>query len=277
MPALDFHRRFRPLTATPFAAREVPPCKPLLPYVRCFWQKPLTSSPLVIPDACADIIISPDEQRLRMAFCSLDTEPYASRGTSPELFGIRFYFWALPCFVRGSAFDEEAFADLRPCLEHSDFLQADFPRRQAIIEEYLIRRLDKAVQPPLHLNAIDYLLAHCGHAAMADLAMHTAVSPRTLERQFRRALGVTPKEMADIVRYQTLWHRMIVQPSFNILDQVEALGFYDQSHLLNTFRHYHGLSLREALTLAHPVAFFQDRERESCYADSILLSRRDPL
>lgn len=275
MPALDFHRRFRPLTATPFATREALPCKPLLPYVCCFWQKPLSSSTLVIPDACADIIIFPEDHRLRITFCSLDTEPYASRGASPELFGIRFYFWALPCFVRGSAFDEETFSDLRPYLTHTDFLQADFCRRQAIIEEYLIRRLEQSAQPSLHLNAIDYLLTHCGHAAMADLAMHTAVSPRTLERQFRRALGVTPKEMADIVRYQTLWHRLITHPTLNILDQVEALGFYDQSHLLNTFHHYHGLTLQEAMTLANPVAFFQDREGESRYADPILLSRRD--
>lgn len=62
MPDIDFARRFHPLTAHPFDkvnCREVPPCPALVPYVRCFWGPEAQHGTLVVPDACADIIIRP--------------------------------------------------------------------------------------------------------------------------------------------------------------------------------------------------------------------------
>ena len=65
MPVIDFHRRFHPLTAHPFDREdcaEYPPCEALRPYVRCFWGPVARKYGLVVPDACADIIILPEGQ-----------------------------------------------------------------------------------------------------------------------------------------------------------------------------------------------------------------------
>ena len=84
-----------------------------------------------------------------------------------------------------------------------------------------------------------------------------AVSTRTAERVFRRHMGLSPKETADVIRYQTLWQRSL-RLAFDLMDQVEALGYCDQAHLLNNFRRFHGLSLQEAVRRAKNVAFLQD-------------------
>lgn len=154
------------------------------------------------------------------------------------MFAVRFFFWTLPFFgVRGS-FDEADFPDLRRHLLREGFLEKSFSQRQALMEAYLLRRLTASRTPDL-LNGIDCLLITHGRVTMGALAAHMAVSTRTAERLFRQYTGLTPKETADVIRYQTLWRRSLTQPRLDIQEQVEALGFCDQAHLLNTFRRFH--------------------------------------
>lgn len=177
------------------------------------------------------------------------------------MFAVRFFFWALPFFgVRGS-FDEGDFPDLRRYLLREGFLEKSFSQRQALIESYLLRRLSASRIPDL-LNGIDRLLITHGRVTMGELAAHMAVSTRTTERLFCRNTGLSPKETADVIRYQTLWRRSLTQPHFDIQEQVEALGFCDQAHLLNTFRRFHSLSLSEAVRRAKAVAFLQDGQEQ---------------
>ena len=259
MKIINFDRRFFPLTAHPFDredCREVPPCKALRPYVRCFWGPVARKYGLVVPDACADIIILPDGDGLRMHFCPVDNAPYISHSEMQDMFAVRFYFWALPYFQISGRFDEESFSDLQSYLLREGFLEKDFTQRQVLMERYLLRRLEANV-PGALLDGIDLLLCTHGRLPVGAVAEHMAVSPRTMERLFRRGIGLSPKEAAEVIRYQTLWQRSL-HPAFDLMDQVEALGFCDQAHLLNTFRRFHGLPLREAVQQAKRVAFLQD-------------------
>lgn len=259
MPTLDFDRRFFPLTAHPFDredCREVPPCKALRPYVRCFWGPVARKYGLVVPDACADIIILQEQGRLRMHFCPVDIAPFVSHSEMKDVFAVRFYFWALPYFQISGAFDEDSFPDLRAYLLREGFTEADFSTRQVMMEKYLLRRLETAVPGNL-LDGIDMMLHSHGRTPMGEIAAHMTVSTRTMERLFRRSIGLSPKEAAEVIRYQTLWQRSL-RPDFDLMEQVEALGFCDQAHLLNTFRRFHSMSLKEAVRMAKSVAFLQD-------------------
>ena len=259
MPAIDFNRRFFPLTAHPFDredCREVPPCAALRPYVRCFWGPVAQKYGLVVPDACADIIIQPQETGLRMDFCPVDNAPFYAHSDMRDMFAVRFYFWALPYFQISGGFDEESFPDLRRYLLQEGFLEKDFAQKQVLMEQYLLRRLGTTVQGCL-LDGIDLMLQSHGRLQVGDVAEHMAVSTRTMERLFRRSMGLTPKEAAGVIRYQTLWQRSLT-PHFDLMKQVEALGYFDQAHLLNDFRKYHSLPLAEAVKRAKSVAFLQD-------------------
>jgi len=262
MPALDFHRDFFPLTAHPFDkedCREVPPCKALRPYVRCFWGPVARKYGLVVPDACADIIILPEGQGIRMHFCPVDNAPYISHSEMQDMFAVRFYFWALPYFQISGSFDEESFPDLRGYLLREGYLEKSFEQRKALMEAYLLRRLEQRVPGDL-LDGIDLLLRSHGRLPVQEVAAYMGVSTRTAERMFRRCTGLSPKETAEVIRYQTLWRRSL-QPCFDLMEQVEVLGYCDQAHLLNNFRKFHSLPLRDAVEKARCVAFLQDEER----------------
>ena len=45
-----------------------------------------------------------------------------------------------------------------------------------------------------------------------------------------------------MIRYQMLW-REALGASFNVHDAVYKFGYFDQAHLLNDFKEYHGISL----------------------------------
>ena len=65
-----------------------------------------------------------------------------------------------------------------------------------------------------------------------------------------KVLGVGPKRLSDLVRYQFLWQELLLDPRFQIQDAVQKYGFSDQAHLQNTFKKYHSMTPRQALVYA---------------------------
>lgn len=129
-----------------------------------------------------------------------------------------------------------------------------------IIETFLLRKLNGTLSVSNNLlNSIDSLLKKRGALSVKNLAEYNVISERTLEQQFQFSLGISPKELLGLIRYQYLWRKVLSTRNFNIQDEVDAFGFYDQAHLLNTFRKYHGLSLPKALEYsnAHFDGFLQ--------------------
>ena len=274
---LDFHRRFHPQTATPLwredGCVEAAPCAALSPYVRCLWGhqgRPIAAvaaaGQLVIPDACADILLRIQEGGVDVRFSALDQQPfwsgYAAAGHA--VFAVRFYFWALPAFSLSGAAREECLLGLERDLSHSDFAQRDFAGRQAWMEAWLLRRLSRVRLPDPLLLCVHELLQRHGNVTVRQLAEPCGLSVRTVERLFRRHLDATPKELAGVVRYQTLWGHALRRRHWDIQDQVAALGFYDQAHLMNTFRRYHGMSLAQGIRLAQPMSRFSKTEEWTC-------------
>lgn len=275
MKNMDFHRRFQPLTARPFSQdstyREAPPSPALAPFVRCFWGSSeefslsaagLYTDRLIIPDTCVDMIIQTDEHAVRCRFCGLDQEAYRSDMTAGTcaVFAVRLYFWAVPFLIQEEArcmaipvsSCEAYFPGIETYLEEHDFASCSFQGKTALLERYLLGRLDTEQVPVPLLNSVDFLLKHHGSLSVKELTEHSVVSSRTLERMFKRHLGMQPKKLADLVRYQVLWRHALTRPDFQIQDEVFELGFYDQAHLLNTFRRYHGMGLGEALEYSFP-------------------------
>lgn len=75
-----------------------------------------------------------------------------------------------------------------------------------------------------------------GAARVADLAEELGVSPRTLERQFAREVGVGAKTLARVVRFDEANTRIRSDPAVPMADLTFELGFFDQAHLIKEFR-----------------------------------------
>lgn len=66
------------------------------------------------------------------------------------------------------------------------------------------------------------------------------IRPKLLERLFHEYVGITPKKLSNLIRYQFLWRDSLCEPDFDVLSAVYKFGYTDQSHLLREFKRYHG-------------------------------------
>lgn len=264
---LSLVKRFQPVLSTPFGRenyREIVPCDVLKPYIRCFWEQCENDTEiLVIPDACMDIIFDLRENGGDF-FCSLDESSFYSRGS--ELFGVRFYAWTAGLLLRRDfAYEERNQSDgyfkgmdeLRVAVRSA----RNFEERVSAVEDCLLKRIDGISSDNNLLNSVDFIVENRGSADIAELCLHTAVSPRTLERLFNRNIGISPKTFSSLTRYQMLWRDM-VRGGFDVFDAVEKYGYTDQSHLLNDFKKRHSMNPQQALEYAKKfrnVVFLQDK------------------
>lgn len=246
---------YKPVLSTPFGRegyREISPCAALAPYIRCFWTDKhiLAGEILVIPDTCMDIIFEIGKNGF---FCGIDDSSFYSKNGGSELFGIRFYAWTARLFSRrdfsgsgGGKFESGEFFDGTEELSRQIQFSGSFEERISIAENWLAKRLCGLCPDNNLLNAVDLIIQDHGTTDISKLSMHTAVSPRTLERLFMRNLGVSPKAFSSLVRYQLLWQDML-RPGFDVLDAVEKFGYSDQPHLLNDFKRRHLMNPKQAI------------------------------
>lgn len=255
---LGFHHLFHPATALPFsqdsAYFEVPPGRRLEPYIQCFWggdlsgkngQSVLRQNRLIVPDGCRDLVLTIHGDCICGRLTDLDLKPCRvspKTGEEQRTFGVRFYFWAASCFGGEGMLDS-----LLPLLEKVEFAHLPFDTQCSFMREYLEQRLRPEALPGGVQEAAGLLLESRGSISVQELERQTFQSRRTLERRFLREFGISPKAMAGVIRYQSLWRDILSKRDFDIQDEVAALGFYDQPHLLHSFSAYHGMTISQAI------------------------------
>lgn len=276
MMAFSLHEIYQPLTALPYrhseTYTETPPCEALRPYVRCFWGTAghsviaeASGGGLVIPDTCMDIIVNINftQNRVDDWFCGVNDRHFISLGVGQSdeqaAFAIRFYAWSVILFADGDMhgvcndFTESGayFGDFRRTLCEKLADCRDIHERAKVAETFLLDKLQHTVrtQNADVMNALYHIIRENGRTDVDELARYAAISKRTLERLFAANVGLSPKQMSGLLRYQMLW-REALRPDFNVHDAVYRFGYFDQAHLLHDFRKYHGLSLTEAQKLA---------------------------
>jgi AraC-like DNA-binding protein len=125
-----------------------------------------------------------------------------------------------------------------------------------IVERLLRRRLERVPEhvPRLVTGGLEALARAGPGASIIGLAAELGVSHRTLLRRFDRWVGVRPKIMQRILRFQRVisW-----EDAHDRLDWSAAAlrcGYYDQAHLIRDFRAYTGTTptAYRALRLDYP-------------------------
>ncbi len=275
---MNLHKIYHPITATPFKCTEeymeFAPCDALKPYIRCFWgsQKLVVQeacadaeTDIVTPDTCMDIIFTADHTNntIDSSFCGIDDRAFTARKYLRARkkffrFAIRFYAWGAALFAEESMrstknthFDVDChFPRIKQEIEKRLFDIDDISQIIPVAEAILLHYLREKHQNPVIFQSVSRILETRGTLSMTDLEREVLIGSRQLERLYLEYIGVSPKSLASMVRYQYLWNRLLYDNSFTIADASYQYGYSDQAHLCHDFRKYHSMSISDARKFA---------------------------
>lgn len=230
---------------------EIQPIAALKPYVRCFWtcdRGKCAKYTRIIPDCCADIIF--DLDTFGVGFVRMSFDSFTAENAS-TVFGIRFYAWAMPHFTRTNA-TELYGLDIAPqkiFYKFADFKDSlieakNTAERVSLAQKYLLGIIDERYDSDV-MNSLYAIIRSNGNISVGDLSNIIAVSRRTLERKFLHNIGVSPKAISELIRYQLLWQDCI-KNGFSVADSTFKFGYCDEAHMYNDFKRFHGIGLGEA-------------------------------
>lgn len=216
---------------------------------------------MVTPDTCMDIIFRIDytNNRINDSFCGIDDRTFRTHERNDEerlesTFAIRFYAWSAMAFCEESLRDTRNkffdvgyhFSKLKKQLELFLFEVQNIEEMILITEQLLLQNISEHHQSRLALEAVAQILLKKGNLHSGQLAGELHISSRQLERTFMEYIGVSPKNLSSMVRYQYLWNDILYNPRLSMLDAVNKYGYTDQPHLARDFKKYHSMSITQA-------------------------------
>lgn len=157
--------------------------------------------------------------------------------------------------------------EVRELLERL-YEQSSWPMRFGLLSDYLRQRIGQqpkgSERPRTELvEAWRWLDRSEGKGSMQELSHHVALSPRQLTTVFDDEVGVSPKQIARVMRFdrsrRLLVSRLGEPAPLDLGELAQRCGFYDQSHLIRDFRQFTGLSptgwiTQERRNIQAPVA-----------------------
>jgi AraC-like DNA-binding protein len=208
---------------------------------------PETRAVRTYADGCIDLICDVTRAELQVSGASRRGATYTVRGPH-HLVGARFWPGGAHSLLGVPAAELEngwtPLAALLPALAaewgERIALASSATQRFSLLEELLLRRLidmhvDARIQRATHL-----LVGTCGAIAMPMLARESGASERNLSRLFHQWVGVRPKELARIIRFQAVLRRArdSGRPDWGAL--AAGAGYADQAHLVREFAVFSG-------------------------------------
>ncbi len=244
----------------------------LKPYIRSIWLLesdhglPVSDVSMAAPNGCPKLVVNIENSLIssargqametreqNLSFVGIRTLPVilSTPGRRTSFVGMEFHpSAAFPIF--GIPMDELT-DRLLPAASVSGFLNGSFADRiwnqegiQAKVE-LIQQRLGEALrrgQPRNRLveYCVEYLRKTNGAASMSDLEDKTGYGKRALEILFKKYVGISPKALAGIFRFQWFYKRLARGQSYEAVKEDMYQLFYDQSHFTNEFRKMTGFS-----------------------------------
>jgi AraC-like DNA-binding protein len=125
--------------------------------------------------------------------------------------------------------------------------------RFALLDAALTRRLEDAPRPsPSVVWAWQRLRQTDGRIAVGALAAELGCSRRNLVREFRDQVGLPPKRMARILRFNRARRLLEHDDGARLAEIGQDCGYYDQPHLNREFREFAGASPTDFLARRLP-------------------------
>lgn len=133
------------------------------------------------------------------------------------------------------------------CGSHDERLAA----MTAVLEE----RLTQGSREDIFIRqACQYITKSEGGYSAQELVNLIGYSERQIERKFKKQVGITPKTLSRIVRFQKFLAMTKETNTLTLADAAAACGYYDQSHFIRDFTKFSGVSPMKYLSGNHVMS-----------------------
>ncbi|GAB3512801.1 DUF6597 domain-containing transcriptional factor [Emticicia fontis] len=241
----------------------------LLPFIKCYWTllAPEESEPQkqrIVPDGCMEMVFHCGDlykQYLQDGSCLIQprsfvfgqiTKPLDIEPTGEtNIFSVRFQpdgfiaFATIPVsqMENRAVSLNELFGETGTTLE-KDILQATTTEdRIALIESFLWQILSTPESiNKLIKSSIEMIIHLGGQVSVDELSDNLQINRRQLERKFSSVIGLSPKQLAKIIRLQQALKMLSAQNSESLTAIAYEGNYYDQAHFIKDFKAFTGVS-----------------------------------
>ncbi|MCL2493001.1 MAG: helix-turn-helix domain-containing protein [Clostridiales bacterium] len=199
----------------------------------------------VVPDACADMLFCYDSNGLTSFIVGgpfrISTNRYDQKTT---VFGIRFVtgseFSICGVPVHGHPFEHMICRDINSKFREWDERMTEcvtFDERVSFCEKKISSLLMTRDEVPLLVRfAVTAIINNEGNLKISRLADQSGYSVRYIEKQFNEYIGLEPKKLCEIVRFQNALTHLIARHGDKLSDIAWDAGYYDLSHMNKSYR-----------------------------------------
>jgi AraC-like DNA-binding protein len=127
-------------------------------------------------------------------------------------------------------------------------------RRFALLDRFLLRRLEAGRRPSPEIGrAWERLVATGGAVPIGRLAAEVGWSHKHLLAKFRQQVGLRPKTVARLVRFDRVLNRLDECQGLDWGLVAREAGYADQAHLIRDFRQFTGTTPTEFAASTRPA------------------------
>lgn len=124
-------------------------------------------------------------------------------------------------------------------------MKSDINSLQSYANKEILNSKEYSIIKNSRLNifdSIEQIYLKRGNICISDLAQISNCSIRTLSRKYDDMIGMNPKFMCRIIRFQYTLFCYYNDLEANLSDLAVMSGYYDQSHLYKDFKEFLGIS-----------------------------------
>jgi AraC-like DNA-binding protein len=248
------------------------PEQQLSPYVALIWVfesssgVPLADSRIIVPDGRAKIIVpyrnslcaavsnrllNAKEHQIFLVGIQSNPTTIASTATDTGTIGVELTPKGLYHLFKLSMHEitnrmvsfEEVFGPRGARLQTRVGDAEDPQEKIAILQSALAHLLQQnAKEYALLDHTLDLLAQTHGMMRVQELAAHTGYTKRYLDRLFQEHVGVSPKSLASIMRFQEVYRDWMQHQSPTFFRNHWSAYYYDQAHFIKEFKRFTGFT-----------------------------------
>lgn len=241
---------------------EYRPEKNLTDWIECFWvvqsaELPPLTEQKIIPDGHPEIIVhfaDPYEikqldiwqrQENRLIAGQFNKFFFLRNVGIVQMVGVKLQPWTLhlctgfnmQSLVNQVRAIHEIWAELDVALKHQNFIK--LTDCVGFFEDWFCKVTEKLGLPKICKKVFSAINDRHGNVLISQLCTEFDIGERRLERFFSKAIGITPKKYARIIRHNFIYKIMQDNPK-GWTDVALRSGFFDQAHFIKDFQSFTG-------------------------------------